>query len=131
MMKSKSLCVILDNYINCKHRAVGSFVIGKKTTIGQKDVVVKNLAKSYSQYTNYKSNSYTHRKKMTSDSKFITIGDYAIYPWSLSGIESSVVVKGPGPKERVVFDMGYAHREAVRCADVFIRQGSHNISLCM
>ena len=56
------------------------------------------------------------------DKGYLLIDDeYKVYPWAISGLESSIVVRGPHKNDKIAFDMGYAHREAVACTDVFIR----------
>ena len=52
---------------------------------------------------------------------YLKAGEHSVYPWAISGLESSIVVRGPQKNEKLAFDMGYAHREAVTCSDVFIR----------
>ena len=54
------------------------------------------------------------------EEKYIEVGDYSVFPWATSGIESAIVVKGPGKRDRVAFDMGYSHRETFSCSHVFI-----------
>jgi hypothetical protein len=55
-------------------------------------------------------------------SKYMKIGDYEIHCWSISGIESSTVVKLTDQGDfRIAFDMGYCGREMVRAQYVFIR----------
>lgn len=52
-------------------------------------------------------------------SKWMEIGQYSVFPWSIAGVETCVVVKGENLN--VAFDMGYAVRESVKCQHVFIR----------
>ena len=81
-----------------------------------------------------KYNNIIHRKHLQTMSKFcdnssqtigdansLTIGDYNVFAWSLSGIETSVVIKKQGGFS-CCFDMGYASRESVKCGTVLIRQ---------
>ena len=50
------------------------------------------------------------------------IGDFQIYPWSVAGVESCIVIRTQDLG--IVFDMGYACRESVFCENVFIRSAS-------
>jgi hypothetical protein len=50
---------------------------------------------------------------------WLTIGQYKVCPWALSGVESCIVVNGID--FTVAFDMGYAYPAAVKCRHVFIR----------
>lgn len=50
---------------------------------------------------------------------WLTIGNYNVYAWSLSGLETCIVVKADDLK--VAFDMGYAIPQSISCANVFIR----------
>ncbi|KAL8574323.1 hypothetical protein ACOMHN_015854 [Nucella lapillus] len=50
-----------------------------------------------------------------------TFGKYDVYAWSLSGIETCVVVKADDLK--IAFDMGYSIPQSVGCANVFISHG--------
>ncbi|KAK3084659.1 hypothetical protein FSP39_017061 [Pinctada imbricata] len=52
---------------------------------------------------------------------FIKIGKYHVFPWTISGLESCVVVRSDDLF--VVFDMGYSHRETIMCKHVFISHG--------
>lgn len=47
-----------------------------------------------------------------------TIGSYNVYTWSLSGVETCVVVKADDLK--LAFDMGYSIPQSITCANVFI-----------
>ena len=49
---------------------------------------------------------------------WMAIDKYCVYPWTLSGIESCVLVKSG--ELSLAFDMGYALREAVKHDRVFI-----------
>ena len=51
--------------------------------------------------------------------KWIQLGKYSVFPWSIAGVETCVVVKGENIN--VAFDMGYSVREPVKCQHVFIR----------
>ena len=51
--------------------------------------------------------------------KWIQLGKYSVFPWSIAGVETCVVVKGENIN--VAFDMGYSVRESVKCQHVFIR----------
>ena len=59
------------------------------------------------------------KKIMTDKEKWLEVGKYSVFPWTIAGIESCVVVYGENLK--VAFDMGYAVRESVKCEHVFIR----------
>ncbi|CAH1802357.1 unnamed protein product [Owenia fusiformis] len=59
-----------------------------------------------------------HKPRMTNST---IIGDIEIYPWSISGIETSISIHKDNLN--VAFDMGFSHREAVRCPYVFISHG--------
>ena len=51
--------------------------------------------------------------------KWIQLGKYSVFPWSIAGVETCVVVKGENIN--LAFDMGYSVRESVKCQHVFIR----------
>ncbi len=53
------------------------------------------------------------------DDKWLEVGKYSAFPWTIAGVESCVVVHGENLK--VAFDMGYAVKESVNCDHVFIR----------
>ena len=55
---------------------------------------------------------------MAKPSGWMTIGNFEVYPWSIAGIETSVVVKKGNVK--VAFDIGQAFSEAMKCNHVFI-----------
>ena len=52
---------------------------------------------------------------------FCDIGDYSVFAKSVSGLETTVVVKGLKDKFSVCFDMGFACHDNLRCDKVFIR----------
>jgi len=58
------------------------------------------------------------QKKMRNG--WVTLAGYEIYPWSVSGVETCVVLKQDA-RLRMAFDLGYACRESVPCDQVFIR----------
>lgn len=49
---------------------------------------------------------------------WMQIGDYNIFAWTVSGVESCIVIKGSNIS--VVFDMGIAIKESVNIPHVFI-----------
>ncbi|XP_060604693.1 uncharacterized protein LOC132757427 [Ruditapes philippinarum] len=55
--------------------------------------------------------------------KFVRIGDFEVFAWSISGIETSVVVKNPADGFVCCFDMGCSSRENVKCKSVMISHG--------
>ncbi len=69
----------------------------------------------------YQLEEYKHRGKMTENKKWMDVGRYNVFPWSIAGLESCVVVQGKGDRLDVAFDMGQAVRESVNCEHVFIR----------
>ena len=75
--------------------------------------------KVYNGHTKKSKHLINVQKVMSSDSDWLDIGGFQVYPWSLSGVESSVVVKRQ--ELCVVFDMGYATKESVKSSHVFIR----------
>ena len=78
---------------------------------------------------------YSKTKTKTSAEKFnkrtmddwLQCGDYDLYVWSISGLETCVVVKSSDLL--VAFDIGYAVRESVGCKHVFIRYNYFNLSV--
>ena len=52
---------------------------------------------------------------------YLNIGDFSVFAWSISGIETTVVVKRLSDKFTCCFDMGYACRQNVSCDQVMIR----------
>lgn len=53
---------------------------------------------------------------------WLTLEGYRIYPWSISGLETCVVINAEDDKKlAVTFDIGYTTRPSVRCQQVFIR----------
>lgn len=50
---------------------------------------------------------------------WFNIGKYSIFPWSISGIETCIVVKSNDL--HVSFDMGYSCKESVASKYVFVR----------
>ena len=52
---------------------------------------------------------------------YLNIGEFSVFAWSISGIETSVVVKKPSDGFRCCFDMGYACRQNVNCDNIMIR----------
>ena len=70
---------------------------------------------------------YSNKSKLMAEvrDKWIELGKYSVFPWSIAGVETCVVVHGENLN--VAFDMGYSVRESVNCKDVFIRSA---ISCC-
>ncbi len=62
---------------------------------------------------------YKNLLKRMAESDWMDVGEYKVFPWSISGLETCVVVKGNSLS--VAFDMGYSFREAVKCQHVCIR----------
>lgn len=64
-----------------------------------------------------------YQQKMTQESSdtFLQIGDFKVFSWSISGIETSVVVRKPADGFDCCFDMGYSCRENVKSQSVLIR----------
>lgn len=55
---------------------------------------------------------------------WLTLEGYRIYPWSISGLETCVVINAEDDKKlAVTFDIGYTTRPSVRCQQVFISHG--------
>jgi len=63
------------------------------------------------------------KKSDPSDNGWIKLDKYRVYPWALSGLESSVIVEGDHFKDAIAFDIGHAHRASVKCKHVFITHG--------
>ncbi len=78
-------------------------------------------ARDYAKKKKKKSNYHklNIKKIMADKEKWLEVGKYSVFPWTIAGIESCVVVYGENLK--VAFDMGYAVRESVKCEHVFIR----------
>lgn len=55
------------------------------------------------------------------DSGYKDIGEFKVFAWSISGIETSVVIKKPADGFSCCFDMGHSNRQNVSCEDVLIR----------
>lgn len=53
--------------------------------------------------------------------KTLQIGDFSVFSWSISGIETTVVVKKQSDGFSCCFDLGYACRQNVSCDKVMIR----------
>ena len=67
------------------------------------------------------SSTRSHRDASSSRG-WLNLEGYRIYPWSISGLETCVVVKSEQDKKlAVTFDLGYSTRPSVRCQHVFIR----------
>ena len=56
---------------------------------------------------------------MQGPASWLHCNGYTIHPWSISGLESAITVRGQNLN--VTFDMGYVTRESVNSHDVFIR----------
>ena len=56
---------------------------------------------------------------MGDEQDWVNIGNYSIFPWSISGIETCIVVKSNDL--HVSFDMGYSCKESVASKYVFVR----------
>lgn len=52
---------------------------------------------------------------------WLTFGNYNIYLWSLSGVETCVVIKADDLK--IALDVGYSIPESISCSNVFITHG--------
>ena len=61
------------------------------------------------------------QKKNFKKMNFCDIGDYSVFAKSVSGLETTVVVKGLKDKFSVCFDMGFACHDNLGCDKVFIR----------
>ncbi|KAL4223516.1 hypothetical protein ACF0H5_016987 [Mactra antiquata] len=55
--------------------------------------------------------------------RLLQIGNFNVYCWSISGIETTVVVKKPSDGFSCCFDMGYACRHNIPCDKVMISHG--------
>lgn len=64
----------------------------------------------------------TMNKTSKKENMFLRIGDFNVFSWALSGVESSIVVKGKDGFS-CCFDMGYASRESVSCSNILISHG--------
>lgn len=66
-----------------------------------------------------------HRKQTVKMNRFSegwqNFDNYNVYAWSLSGIETCVVLKSDDLK--IAFDMGYSIPQSISCANVFISHG--------
>lgn len=58
-----------------------------------------------------------YKTKMTDE--WLKIGTYSVFPWSISGVETCVVIKTNGPT--LTFDLGYSCRSSVSSNLVFFR----------
>lgn len=58
---------------------------------------------------------------------YLDIGDFSVFAWSISGIETSVVVKKKSDKFSCCFDLGYSCRQNVSCDQIMIR---YNVGIC-
>lgn len=56
---------------------------------------------------------------MAEETGWLECGPYKVFVWSLSGLETTVVVKSTDLL--LAFDMGYACRPSIKCKHVFIR----------
>ncbi|XP_029651174.1 tRNase Z TRZ2, chloroplastic [Octopus sinensis] len=109
---------------------VPSPVVGCKKTL---DIhgIMKICSSCYHNSTSDKRNNNVAKVKSsacTSISKlrkdWMPCGKYQVHAWSLSGVETSVVVQTIEDKSlSVAFDIGYATRASVRCKHVFISHG--------
>lgn len=124
-------------YNSCKHsfklvNLQRAFSLVKKTacedTIFSLRKINKTLGSCGSKYSTAPRPDYSEEKKRRKlydqimdkvKEKWINAGKYSVFPWSIAGVETCVVVKGEN--FNVAFDMGYPVREAVSCQDVFIR----------
>lgn len=52
---------------------------------------------------------------------YLDIGDFKVFAWSISGIETTVVVRRKSDKFTCCFDLGYSCRQNVSCDQVLIR----------
>lgn len=66
---------------------------------------------------------YNMTKEPNQADTFLQIGDFRVFCWSISGIETSVVVRKPSDGFHICFDMGYSCRENVKCQSVLISHG--------
>ena len=67
---------------------------------------------------------FKYGRKMSSpfsSEGFIDIGDYSVFARSVSGLETTVVVRRIYDKFTVCFDMGVACRQNLNCDRIFIR----------
>ncbi|CAG2211695.1 EXOC4 [Mytilus edulis] len=53
--------------------------------------------------------------------EWLKIGNYSVFPWSISGVETCVVIKTNGPT--LTFDLGYSCRSSVSSNLVFFSHG--------
>lgn len=60
-----------------------------------------------------------YKTKMTDE--WLQIGNYSVFPWSISGVETCVVIKTNGPT--LTFDLGYSCRSSVSSNLVFFSHG--------
>jgi hypothetical protein len=49
---------------------------------------------------------------------WMTFGNYKIYLWSISGLETCIVIKADELK--IAMDMGYSIPQSISCSNVFI-----------
>jgi len=92
------------------HKFVGGAILTRKIS-GQPVALWKTQSQS-------KLRNYNTAGAMAQG--WLQCGSYQVYPWTISGYESCVVVKGEGGLF-VTFDMGYAVKESVNCQHIFIR----------
>ena len=59
-------------------------------------------------------------RKMSVSDGWHAIGDYSVFAWSLSGLETCVVIKSLNLKP-IAFDIGYSILPSIHCDNVFIR----------
>ncbi|XP_014770828.1 uncharacterized protein LOC106869555 [Octopus bimaculoides] len=90
--------------------------------------VMKICGSCYHNSTSDKRNNNIAKVKSSAISKlrkdWMPCGKYQVHAWSLSGLETSVVVQTVEDKSlSVAFDIGYATRASVRCKHVFISHG--------
>jgi hypothetical protein len=83
--------------------------------------IVKSLLQKCVQYCKEGLGGHVINKRKMAQPKFLRIGDFEVFAWSISGIETSVVVKNPADGFVCCFDMGCSSRENVKCKSVMIR----------
>ncbi|XP_045171604.2 uncharacterized protein LOC123533793 [Mercenaria mercenaria] len=85
--------------------------------------ILKSLLQKCVQYC--KGGNVKSKRNMAQhkDDVFLQIGDFKVFAWSISGIETSVVVRKPSDGFDCCFDMGYSSRENVKCQSVMISHG--------
>ena len=122
MMKSCSKRAIYDALAVVKYSVTRTSGGKLKELLNRKTIERPSLHLSTSRQSLSSQKFKPRRKPM--ENKYVQdeeFKDYKIFPWATSGLESAIVVNGPGKKDRIVFDMGYPHKETFNCSDVFIR----------